>query len=107
MEKIALSGGGSQSDVICQITANLINREVYKVQTYETTGLGAAIAGFVAVGLFMDVDEGVSNMVHVSKVFKPEKEAVETYDILYRRVYNRIYRRVKVLFEEMTKIDRI
>lgn len=105
MEKIALSGGGSQSDVICQITANLINREVYKVQTYETTGLGAAIAGFVAVGLYRDVDEGVEKMVHISKIFKPEREAVKIYDTLYRRVYNRIYRRVKVLFEEMRKID--
>lgn len=106
MTRIALSGGGSQSDTICQITADIFNREVYRVQTFETTGLGASIAGFVALGRFKDIDEGIENMVHIKNLFKPNEENVRIYDNIYTRVYKNIYRNLKPLYEEMDRIDK-
>ena len=48
--RVMVSGGGSQSNVICQITADLFDRPVVRSETYETSGLGAAINGFVGLG---------------------------------------------------------
>ncbi len=47
VNRIMVSGGGSQSDAICQITADLFDRPVVRSETYETSGLGAAITVFV------------------------------------------------------------
>ena len=98
MEKVTAlraSGGGSLSDEICQITADIFGLEISRVQTTETTSLGAAIATFTAVKEFKDVNEAVDNMVQVSKTFKPDKEKHELYDKIYRRVYLQMYPRLK------------
>jgi len=105
MEEIALSGGGSQSDTICQITADIINRKVFKVQTYETTGLGASITAFVGLGVYKDVDEAVEKMVRVSKVFQPNDKNVQIYEHQYRQIYKRMYRRLKPLYKSLLKSE--
>jgi len=105
MEKIALSGGGSQSDVICQITADIFNREVYKVQTYETTGLGAAAASFVGLGIYRDIDEAVGKMVHEDKIFVPNQQSAFIYERLYKEVYQKMFHRLRPLYKALNKID--
>jgi len=47
-------GGGSQSDAILQITADIFGLPVERPRTIETSGLGAAIACMVGVGLQPD-----------------------------------------------------
>ena len=64
VKRIAVSGGGSQSNAICQITADMFNRTVVRGQTYETSGLGAAINGFVGLKVFSSYEEAINNMVH-------------------------------------------
>ncbi len=104
IKKIAVSGGGSQSDVICQITANMFNRPVYRIQTYETSGLGAAIAGFVGLKLFRGFDQAIKNMVYYHKVFEAEPDQVKVYSRLYKRVYKKIYPRLQKLYREIKTI---
>lgn len=101
LEKIALTGGGSQSDIICQIAANIFNREVYKVQTHETSGLGAAMASFVGLGKYKDIYEAADYMVHPTYFFKPEPENVKIYDKLYNKVYKKTYKKLKKLYKEI------
>lgn len=106
MEKLALSGGGSQSDEICQIAANIFGRKVYRVQTYETSGLGAAIAAFCALGVYADIDAAVDAMVHPTDYFKPQKEESEIYALYYNNVYKNIYNRLKPLYKTITEIEK-
>ncbi len=106
MTSIALSGGGSQSDAICQITADVFNREVYRVQTFETTGLGGAVAGFTALGKFKDIDQAIENMVHKKSIFKPHVKNAETYRRIYSKVYKNTYKKLKPLYQEMENIHK-
>jgi sugar (pentulose or hexulose) kinase len=106
IEKLMVSGGGSQSASICQITADMFNRPVYKGETYESSGLGAAIVGFVGLGIYNSFEEAVKNMVRYSEVFEPSKEHVETYNKLYNKVYKKIYPRLKVLYHEIQEITK-
>ncbi|WP_346939993.1 FGGY-family carbohydrate kinase [uncultured Clostridium sp.] len=101
---VMVSGGGSQSDTICQITASMLNRKVYKTTTHETSGLGAAIITFVALGMYVTYNEAIEKMVHYKKIFTPEKEYTEIYSKLFKKVYKRIYRRLKSLYSDIGKI---
>lgn len=106
VKKLTVSGGGSQSDSICQITADMFNRPVYKGETYESSGLGAAIVGFVGLGVYKSYDEAVQNMVRYSKVFQPDKNNAKIYDALYNRVYKNIYSNLKGIYKEIQNITK-
>lgn len=87
-----VSGGGSQSDAICQITSDMFNLPVYKGETYEASGLGAAINGFVGLGIYESYEMAVAKMVRCSKVFKPDAKNAEIYRKLYNRVYKNLWK---------------
>lgn len=101
MERIMLSGGGSQSDMICQISADIFDKPVYRVQTYETSGLGASILGYVAMGEFESYEEAIKSMVHYSDTFYPNPKDRDIYDNLYNNVYKSIYPRLRPIYRRM------
>jgi len=104
VRKIMISGGGSQSDVICQITANIFNLPVNRVQTYETSALGAAIAGFVGLKVYPDYEEAILHMVHNQDAFLPQKDQVDLYEKIYHRIYKKIYKRVKPIYKSFDQL---
>lgn len=104
VEYLAVSGGGSESDEICQITANIMGIPVRRAQTYETSSLGAAITAFKGLGIYASFEEAAKNMVHMSAEFHPDMREHEFYDKLYRHVYKRIYPNNKKLYHEIKKI---
>ncbi len=105
IDLITVSGGGSQSDVICGITADIFGRKVQRAQTYETSGLGSSIVGFVGMKEFGGFDEAISSMVRVRDSFEPNKENSERYRELFERVYKRVYPSLKGIYKEMRKIN--
>jgi sugar (pentulose or hexulose) kinase len=102
--KVMVSGGGSQSNVICQITADLFNRPVVRSETYETSGLGAAINGFVGLGVYATHAEAAEHMVHWDATFLPRPESARTYHDLFTHVYKRIYPALQPLYHEIQRI---
>jgi sugar (pentulose or hexulose) kinase len=104
IKRVGVSGGGSQSDVICQITADMLNRPVYKGQTYELSGLGAAIIGYVALGVYESYEEAIQNMFILSKEFVPDKCNADIYSKLYKNVYTKIYPSLRKLYREIKDI---
>lgn len=106
VEKIRISGGGSQSDAICQITADIFGLPVSRVQTFETSSLGAAIAGFVAAKEFENVDEAVKAMVHPKEEFVPNAENHKKYDYLFENVYMKIYPQLKNIYKNIKEFEK-
>ena len=94
-KEIRVSGGGSNSDEVCQIAADILGKKVVKVQTNENSSLGAAISGFLSIGVFKDAKEAVEEMVHPTKEFAPRKEEKAIYDKLYQNVYLKLYPKLK------------
>lgn len=101
---VMVSGGGSRSDAICQITADMFGKTVYKGLTCETSGLGAAINGFVGLGVYPTYHIAVEKMVHYSKLFEPDPGNTEIYRNLHSMVYKNIYPRLKGLYKEIQAI---
>ena len=104
VKSLRISGGGSMSDEVCQITADIFGLEISRVQTIESTSLGAAVATFTAVKEFKDVHEAVKNMTKFSQTFVPNKENHKLYDKIYKNVYLKMYPRLKPLNDTINGI---
>lgn len=101
VKNIMVSGGGSQSDAICQITADIFGIPVSRIQTFETAGLGAAMVGFVSMGVFSSYDEASESMTHISKTFYPDEENHTKYDFLFKKVYLKMYGKLKRIYRNI------
>ena len=102
---IRISGGGAQSDEICQLLSDLFGLRVEKVQTIETSSLGAAIGGFLSLGVYKSPQEAVSRMVRVSKTFEPRKENTKVYDELFNNIYKDIYPSLKKIHRKLYRFS--
>lgn len=97
---IGLSGGGSRSDGVAQIMADIFNRPVYRVQTFETTGLGGAMATFVGLRRYTSITEAEACMVRKSKIFKPDLNNAKKYAATYNNIYKKLYEQLKPLYKK-------
>lgn len=104
VNRLTVSGGGSQSDGICQITSDMFGLPLYRAQTYETSGLGSSIAGFVGLNEFSDYTEAIREMVHYGEPFIPNDSNHAIYDRLYNDVYKNIYNKLKPLYQQIKTI---
>ncbi len=104
VQRISISGGGSQSDIICQITADLFKLPVHRVQTSETSSLGASIVGYVANGTYKSFEEAIKGMVHDRDVFTPNEVNVKIYNDLFEKIYKKTYKRLRPLYKALDDI---
>jgi len=104
INELYISGGGANSSAICQITADIFNLPVSKVQTNETASLGAAIIVFVSSKHYSSYQEAVNNMVHKTTTYLPNPTNVILYKELYEDVYVKIYHKIKPLNINIRKI---
>ncbi len=101
---LRVSGGGSQSRNALQLTADIFGLPTAKPHLYETSGLGAAIDAAVGAGIHTDFKTAVRAMTHVGEVYEPDQKNVELYDALYHDVYQKLYKRLKPLYERIREI---
>jgi sugar (pentulose or hexulose) kinase len=101
IKRVSVSGGGARSDTVCQITADIFGLPVVRAQTYETSGLGAAICAFAGLGVYKDCDEAMQNMVRITKEFRPNPDNHALYKDFYDRVYADSFKKLKPIFRSM------
>lgn len=106
VKHLFVAGGGSRSDEICQITANMFGLPVHRIQTSEACSLGAAMCAFVSRGEFRNYREAIASMVHVWDTFRPDMAEHEIYKELYGQVYGHLYRRLVPLHKRLAALTR-
>lgn len=104
VSELRVSGGGAQSDAAMQLTADLFGRPALRAHTHETSGLGAAMAAAVGLGLHRDFPAAVAAMSHDGRRFDPDATRRATYDRLHREVYRRMYRQLAPLYRRLRDI---
>ena len=92
-------GGGSKSDIWCQIKASILNTRIMVMDAEESASLGAAMLGGVACGLFADLPS-VAKVLSQKKIYMPEEEDVKAYEKGYNR-YRELYDRFEPLFRPL------
>lgn len=104
IERLRVSGGGSQSDNALQITADIFDMPVEKPHTYETSALGAAINCAVGLKLYPDFESAIRNMCRVDTVYYPIPENRDMYKKLFNQVYKKMYKQLRPLYQEIRHI---
>lgn len=104
IRSLRVSGGGSQSHLAVQLTADIFGLPVIKPHTYETSALGAAIDAAVGLGFYEGFPSAVRAMTHSGERYEPDPQSHRIYDALYRQVYKKMYRRLKPLYEDIRAI---
>jgi xylulokinase len=89
-EKVRLSGGGAQSDIACQIRADVLGRPVERVTVKNTGVLGAALLAAVAAGATTSISDAARQLVHVDRTFYPAEEKRARYEAIVA-VYDQLY----------------
>jgi sugar (pentulose or hexulose) kinase len=87
-----------------QITADIFGLPVSRPHVYEASGLGAAIDVAVGLDLHPDFDTAVDEMTHLGETFEPDQKHHRMYNDLFEKVYKRMYRRLKPLYNEIREI---
>ncbi|MCG8402132.1 MAG: FGGY-family carbohydrate kinase [Firmicutes bacterium] len=101
VNELFVCGGGSRSDVVMQIAADMFNLPAARTSVYEASGLGAAILAATGAGLHSDLGAAVREMTGAGRVFEPRPDAARVYDELYHGVYRRLYRRLRPLYKTL------
>jgi len=102
--ELTLCGGGSRSDLVLQIAADVFGLPARRARCDEASGLGAAILGAVGAGLHPTVEAAAAAMTGPGRVFEPIPANVARYDQLYREVYSPLYGRLQPLYRAMRRI---
>jgi sugar (pentulose or hexulose) kinase len=104
IRRLKVSGGGSQSDGVMQVTADVFGLAAERPHTFESSGLGAAINAAVGAGLYPDHAAAQAQMSRPGSTFTPIAQNVRLYDRLYSEVYARMYPRLARLYQSIRRI---
>lgn len=101
MDPVNMIGGGAQSEVWCQIYADVLNRTVRQVK--DPIMANARGAAFIAaVGLGYCSFENIPDLVQYSNVFHPNPENHKLYSRLYDE-FLRLYKNNKAMHQRLNK----
>lgn len=96
VSEIRSLGGGARSDFWNQLKANITGCRLVTLQCKEAASLGAAILGGKGLGIFDDVTQACESMVVVDKVYEPDPQ--------YREVYDVAFAKYRTLFSDLTRV---
>lgn len=102
-KQFTVSGGGSQSDEVCQIITDIFNKPLLRGNTHEASGLGAAILTAYGTHQFSSIKEAVNNMVVYKDTFEPNPQNTKIYKALFEEVYLKMYKQLTPFYKSIKK----
>ena len=97
-------GGGSQSNLWCQIVADITDVPVVRSQTTEATCLGAGMLAAVTVGWYSDIKTAASSMTGTGSRFTPNSQSQAIYEKLYTQVYQPLFPTLQSLVRRLADL---
>ena len=105
IKKIIAVGGGAESDVWCQMFANISGLNIERPQNSEGTSLGIVILSLTNLGYYNSIKSAASSILRKQKktIFVPDKK-----ELIFARkllnLYSKIYLQNKNILNEIKKI---
>ncbi|HEY5990423.1 MAG TPA: FGGY-family carbohydrate kinase [Streptosporangiaceae bacterium] len=101
LEPVRVFGGGAQSDLWCQIHADVMGRTIERMADPVHTNLrGAAILAGIALGAVDRSSAG--DLAQIAKTFQPEPFRQAVYNRLYAE-FPKLYRSQKAMFRRLNR----
>ncbi len=105
LDRIHMIGGGANSEIWCQIHADILNRTIVQVKNpIEANVRGVAILASVALG--SGSFEELGRRVEIAGTFSPDSRNRKIYDFLFKK-FVQIYSRNKKIYRSLNKTDSI
>jgi len=104
IQRLKVAGGGSQSDGVMQVTADVFGIPAERPHTFETSGLGAAMNAAVGVGIYATHAEAQAQMSRAGRIFSPQAKNAGLYTRLYFGVYVKMYPQLARLYRSIRHI---
>jgi xylulokinase len=100
LSSVIVSGGGSRSEVMMQIVADVFDRPTRRTAVSDAAGLGAAICAAVGHGIYPDWAHATAAMVSIGDEFAPDARAARAYQKI-NKVYAGLTSFTDPLFRSM------
>ena len=99
-------GGGAQSDLWCQIIADITNKPVFRATTTEAAALGAGILAATAVGCYANAREAAQAMTHIlPQPIEPDASRHAFYNRLFEEVYRPLFPALQLYLDRLASIS--
>ena len=99
LNAITAAGGGTRSELLMQIKADVMNREIAVLETSEAGTLALALLCAKAMGEIDNLADAARSAAKRSKVFVPDPKRAEIYVSLMKR-YRRVYPALRTIYEK-------
>lgn len=101
-EYINIIGGGAQSDIWCQIFADVMNRNIRQVkEPIQANARGAAFIASVGLG-YINFDD-IPGLIRYNKIFSPDQKNCGIYKGLFAEFLD-IYKKNKSIFNRLNRL---
>jgi sugar (pentulose or hexulose) kinase len=95
-----MAGGGANSEVWCQIFADVLGRRIVVPAGSEFGAKGAAIVAGVGAGVFASHKDGVERTVTIVREYEPNLDKTAVYD-RYFELYRRTREALQPLWNDL------
>ncbi len=82
LEEVRIFGGGSKSDIWCQIIADITGKKIVRMSTAETACIGACILAGMAVGTY-ESPYAAAKKIKTKDYFTPDESMKSRYEKTY------------------------
>lgn len=103
--ELIVMGGGSRSELWCQVLADVTGRRVTRAGSAEATALGAAILAAVGSGVHPELAAATRAMTSLGARFAPGDHQ-PLYDVYYRNVYAGLYESLAARLDALAALRR-
>ncbi len=101
-------GGGAQSDLWCQIIADVTDKPVFRAGTTEAAALGAGILAAATTGCYNDVGQAAREMTHLlPRPCEPDPFRHAFYLRLFEEVYRFLFPTLQPYLERLTSLSNL
>lgn len=101
LNDLVVIGGGSKSDLMMQIIADLFGLPVHRRKGISSACLGAAICVSKNLSIYKDFDEAINKMVKTQQTFLPNQENNKRYN----KINDTIVKNVREHTDEVLKLS--
>lgn len=88
INRVRIGGGAANSAEWIQLRANITGKIFEKMENIQVSALGTAIIAAYTMGIYGNISDAIQNMVSVSRVFLPDMEVHNKYNIIYKGIHS-------------------
>ncbi|MBI3942049.1 MAG: FGGY-family carbohydrate kinase, partial [Chloroflexi bacterium] len=97
LQTIYAVGGGTRNELLMQIKAAVLNKQITIPAVEEATALGAALLGGLGAGIYPGVPAALGALQYSQRVIDPDPSLVGLYETYFRQVFQKIHPALKSL----------